>query len=89
MNYFNQMGANAWVTHPAIMLPLLVWLVVWKGLALWYAARRGQKVWYVILLIVNTLGILEIIYIFAVAKRSDVLTPKQPPVRTQTPAAKV
>ena len=89
MNYFNQMGANAWITHPAIMYPVLAWLVVWKGLALWYAARRGQKAWYVILLIVNTLGILEIIYIFAVAKRSDTPTPKQPPAPINPPAAKV
>jgi len=89
MNYFNQMGANAWITHPAIMYPVLAWLVVWKGLALWYAARRDQRIWYVILLIVNTLGILEIIYIFAVAKRSDVLTSKQPPARINPPVAKV
>jgi len=47
------------------------------------------KAWYVILLIVNTLGILEIIYIFAVAKRSDTPTPKQPPVPINPPAAKV
>jgi hypothetical protein len=80
MNYFNQMGANAWITHPLIMYPLLVWMIVWKGLALWYAARRDQKVWYVILLIVNTLGILKIIYIFAVAKRPKTPAPLQPPV---------
>ena len=79
MNYFNQMTANVW-----IMAPLLVWILVWKGLALWYAAQRGEKVWYVLLLILNTLGILEIIYIFAVAKR-----PKAPPAPIQTPPAKI
>ena len=39
-----------------------------EGLALWHAARRGQPWWFVILLVVNTVGILEIIYLFAVAK---------------------
>jgi len=63
-----------WIMHPAVIYPLLVWSVVWKGVALWYAAKGGQKVWYVILLILNTAGILEIIYIFAIAKR-----PKAPP----------
>ncbi len=46
-----------------------VWSLAWKGWALWLAARRGEKVWFIILLILNTLGILEIIYIFAVAKQ--------------------
>ena len=52
---------------PLIILAVL-WSVVWKGLALWHAARRGQYWWFVILLVVNTLGILEIIYLFFVAK---------------------
>lgn len=52
---------------PLIVLVLL-WSVFWKGLALWHAARRGQYWWFVILLVVNTVGILEIIYLFFVAK---------------------
>lgn len=47
---------------------LLLWSLFWKGLALWHSARRAQPWWFVILLLVNTLGILEIIYLFAVAK---------------------
>lgn len=49
-------------------LLFVVWSVFWKGLALWHAARRGQYWWFLILLVVNTLGILEIIYLFFVAK---------------------
>lgn len=45
-----------------------VWSLVWKGLALWRAAKRSDKWWFFIFLIVNTLGILEIIYLFAFAK---------------------
>ena len=41
----------------------------WKGVALWRAAGRREKAWFVVLLIVNTLAILEIIYIFAVSKK--------------------
>lgn len=48
-----------------------IWSLVWKGMALWKAGRLGQKVWFVILLVVNTLGILEIIYIFAVARKKE------------------
>ena len=49
------------------LLPFLVvvalWTVVLKGYALWYAARGSQKWWFIALLIVNTLGILEIVYL--------------------------
>ena len=41
----------------------LVWTIILKGFALWHAARGSQKWWFVALLIVNTLGILEIIYL--------------------------
>ena len=51
----------------AIIL-LVIWQLIWKGIALWKAARRKETAWYVILLLLNTVGILEIIYIFAVAK---------------------
>ena len=48
-----------------------VWSVVWKGIALWRSARRKQMVWYIVMLIINTAGILEIIYIFAVSRRKQ------------------
>lgn len=41
-----------------------VWVFIWKGLALWKSARLGSRYWFVALLIVNTLGILEILYIY-------------------------
>jgi hypothetical protein len=47
---------------------LLLWSLFWKGLALWHSAGRGQYWWFVILLLVNTIGILEIIYLFLIAK---------------------
>ncbi len=54
---------------PAWALLLLVtWMVVWKGLALWKSARQGQPVWFVILLVINTMGILEILYIYVFSK---------------------
>lgn len=58
----------------AIALPFLIvaaiWTVVIKGFALWYAARGGQKGWFVALLIINTLGILEIVYLIWFRPRS-------------------
>lgn len=50
-------------THQWVIAIAAVWTLSWKGVALWRAARNRSVVWFVILLIVNTLGILEIIYI--------------------------
>ncbi len=50
---------------------LMIWSIIWKGIALWKAGRLNQKVWFVIMLIINTAGILEIIYIFAVARKQE------------------
>lgn len=47
---------------------LVVWSVFWKGLALWHAAKHHQPWWFVVMLVVNTAGILEIAYLFLVRK---------------------
>ena len=55
-----------------LLLFLLIWSLVWKGLALWKSARLSHKWWFIIILIANTLGILEIIYIYFVANKYKV-----------------
>lgn len=47
---------------------LIIWSILWKGLALWHAGRRGQAWWFAAILVINTVGILEIIYLFAILK---------------------
>ena len=46
-----------------IVTPLAVWSLLWTGLALWYSAQRQDKWWFVLFLLVHTLGILEIVYL--------------------------
>lgn len=57
MNYNLEIFSN-----PLIIL-LLIWSLVWKGFALWRAAKNGHKVWYVVMLLVNTIGLIEIVYL--------------------------
>jgi hypothetical protein len=59
----------------AIVL-IVLWTIPWKGYALWLAAKNDHPKWFIALLIVNTFAILEIIYIFAVA-RKGVKKPKE------------
>ncbi len=68
-NYGVGFGASTWVhTFGPILVVLVLWSIFWKGLALWHSARRVQPWWFFFLLIINTLGILEIIYLFGFAK---------------------
>jgi len=61
------------------IIPLMVaWALPWKGIALWRAARLGNKKWFVALLVVNTLGILEILYIFIFSKKKRPLEDRDP-----------
>lgn len=48
---------------------VLVWSIAWKGIALWRAGQNGHLIWFIVLLVVNTVGILEIIYIFAFSQK--------------------
>jgi len=67
--YVSGMTAAKTLGLVSIIVPLIFWSIIWKGIALWKSARRSQKWWFIVLLVVNTLGILEIIYIFLVAKK--------------------
>ncbi len=48
---------------------LLVLVLALKGYALWFAAKRDDKGWFVALLILNTAGILELIYLIFIVRR--------------------
>lgn len=52
----------------AFLIPMMLWSVAWKGWALWKASKADSKVWFIILLFVNTIGILDILYIFVFSK---------------------
>ena len=57
------------IPSPEILIPLFIWSLAWKGFALWRAARKEQRGWFVAILLVNSLGILEIIYLLTAGKK--------------------
>jgi hypothetical protein len=42
---------------------LVLWELIWKGLALWKASKVGQKAFFVAILVLNTMGLLPIAYL--------------------------
>lgn len=45
------------------LIPIAIWDMIWKGIALWKSSKNNQLIWFVVLIILNTAGILPIIYI--------------------------
>ncbi|HPF44539.1 MAG TPA: DUF5652 family protein [Syntrophomonadaceae bacterium] len=54
---------------PWIFGLLVVWSIIWKGWALWRAARLKYTGWYIALLIINTVGIFEIVFLLVTNKK--------------------
>ena len=46
-----------------LLMAFLIWSAVWKILALWKAAKKKSLIWFIVLALVGTCGILEILYI--------------------------
>ncbi len=67
---------NLWI------LLLVIWSLPWNGVALWMASRRSQKWWFVVMLVVDVFALVEIYYIFFVARKIKVEEEIEP---TETP----
>ena len=63
---------DSWQDFSIALVLMLAWSLLWKGWALWRAAQKSQKIWFVVLLIVNTFGILEILYIFIISNDENI-----------------
>jgi hypothetical protein len=57
------------ITSVLIFVILAVWELIWKGIALWKCGRNNQLVWFILILILNTAGILPIIYLIFFQKK--------------------
>lgn len=68
------------------LVPILILEAVLKGFALWKAARREDKYWFIALLIFNTAGILPVVYMlfFADRARKESTPPAKPVSRRKS-----
>lgn len=57
----------------SLLLAILVaiWTIPWKGMALWKAAQKKDLYWFIAILVLNTVGILEILYLYVFSKSSE------------------
>jgi len=69
---FTPFGAGGFGIGGTAFLLIVAWSLIWKGLALWKSAQRREKWWFVALLIINTVGILEILYLYVFSKEKKI-----------------
>ncbi|OGN10128.1 MAG: hypothetical protein A3J46_00485 [Candidatus Yanofskybacteria bacterium RIFCSPHIGHO2_02_FULL_41_11] len=67
--FYQPWGPIVGIVGLGILLVVSIWTLFWKGLALWKAAKLGHKGWFVAILLINTLGILEILYIYVFSRK--------------------
>jgi len=60
-NYFNDFGIQYGTF--GLLIPLAILDLTLRGFALWRSAKKNQNIWFVALLIVNSMGILPLIYL--------------------------
>jgi|ERR1035437_1669441 methionyl-tRNA synthetase len=60
-----------------ILLAFVLIVIALKGYCLWHAARRDEKWWFIALLVINTAGILELVYIIFFLKKFSAKTETQ------------
>ena len=54
-----------------LMIVLTILDITLRAIALWKSARAGSKIWFIALMILNTLGLLPLIYILFFAPKSE------------------
>jgi hypothetical protein len=63
MDYITQfageLGVRVW-----LLVVILLWSLFWKLAAMWKSAKNNHLVWFIIIAFFNTIGILDILYIY-------------------------
>lgn len=66
----NNMGTMLSPFFMGLLAIIIAWSLIWKGIALWKSGRNNQLAWFIVLLVVNTVGVLEIIYLLFFQKKA-------------------
>ncbi len=86
MDYFSilqtQFGIPIW-----LIAIIFAWSFIWKLLALWKSAKKNNIVWFIVLAIVNTVGILEILYIYVFSEMK--ISKKKKSMKKKIPSKKI
>lgn len=52
---------------------LILWEVLWKGIGLWKAAKKGDTLWFLAMFLINLFGIVPMVYLWKTKQLAGVL----------------
>lgn len=70
MDKFQHLQETLAPLMPVIII-LIIWEAMWKLIAMWKAGRNNHLAWFICIALINTAGILPIIYILMHRKKSE------------------
>jgi len=69
LEVFETIGTTKIIIFGVITAVLAIWEIVWKLIGLWKAARNNELGWFICIAVINSIGILPIIYILMNRKK--------------------
>lgn len=52
-----------------VIICIMLWETIWKIIAMWRSARNKHLAWFICIAVINTVGILPIIYLLTHRKK--------------------
>jgi len=71
MDQLPQQFSEMMVWFLPLIIILSLWEMVWKIIAMWKSARNNDLVWFIFIAVINTVGILPIIYLLLHKKKNE------------------
>jgi hypothetical protein len=71
------------------LMMISIWTVIWKGFALWHSSKNQQKGWFIAVLVLNTMGLLPIIYLIWFKPKCNNCEVKEEKVVEKNPSKRV
>jgi len=71
MEVLETIGTTKIIIFGVIIAILAIWDIVWKLIGLWKAARNKHLWWFICIAVINTAGILPIVYVLMNRKKVD------------------
>jgi hypothetical protein len=59
------MFTSDWTSLAFVLIPLVAWSSFWKAVGLWFSARNEEKAWFLAILFINLVSILELYYLYS------------------------
>tara|TARA_Y100000034_G_scaffold135595_1_gene208187 strand:- start:997 stop:1227 length:231 start_codon:yes stop_codon:yes gene_type:complete len=66
-----------------LFLVAMIWDLIWRCFGVWKSTKNNQPIWSILFVLLQTMGILPILYIFIFSKMKKKTSAKKPERKTR------